>query len=381
MTAIAVATRLWPLMALVALAHLCHKPAHVEGSSSPGAEREPATLRTVVGTGSAGYSGDGGPALQAQLNQPFHVSFGPQGEMYIADSANHAIRRVDRKTGRITTVAGCGRKGYSGDGGLATSATMNEPYGVVVDRAGNLYIVDRLNACIRYVDAKTGIISTLAGTGTPGYSGDGGLAGFAQLREPNGLALDGKGALYIADVADNRIRKVNLKDRVITTVCGTGRRAFAGDGGPARAASIDGARAVDVDRQGNLYLCERAGNRIRKIDARTGIIRTIAGTGAEGYSGDNGPAPAATFRGPKWISLDADGALYVVDTENHCVRRIDPKTGTITTVAGNGTQGGAGDGGPPAQAQLDRPHGCVVRNGLLYIADTNNHRIRVCPAK
>lgn len=332
-------------------------------------------LRTIAGTGTAGYAGDGGPATEARLDQPFHVSFAPDGEMLIADTNNHCIRRVDG-AGRIRTVAGCGRKGYSGDGGRATAATLNEPYGVVADRDGSLYVVDRLNACIRNVD-PAGVITTLAGNGHPGYGGDGGPASRAQLREPNGLALDGRRNLYVADVADNRIRKIDLASGVITTASGTGRRAFAGDGGPASAASIDGARAVAVDREGNLYVCEREGNRIRKIDGRTGVIRTLAGTGTAGYSGDGGPALAATLRGPKWVDVDAQGAVFVVDTENHAVRRIDPATGVISTVAGSGQKGGGGDGGPPNRAQLDRPHGCATRQGRLYIADTNNHRVRI----
>ncbi len=337
------------------------------------------TISTVVGTGTAGYSGDGGRAVLAQLDQPFHCSFGSKGEMYVADTNNHCIRRVDR-SGTITTVAGNGKKGYSGDGGRAVEATMNEPYGVVADRNGNLYIVDRLNSAIRKVDVKTGIISTLAGNGKQGYSGDGGPASQSQLREPNGLALDGLGALYIADVADNRIRLIDLRNGIISTFAGTGKRQFTGDDGPAALASIDGARAVDVDRDGNVYICEREGNRIRKMDPKTGIIRTIAGTGAAGYSGDGGPALQATFNGPKWIYVSGDGAIYVVDTENHCVRRIDQKSGIVTTVAG-GARGSGGDGGPATQARLDRPHGCTVRDRLLYIADTNNHRIRVCPIK
>ena len=340
-----------------------------------------AVIRTVVGTGEPGYSGDSGPATAARLREPFHVSFGPRGEMYVAEAANHCIRRVDPVTGTITTVAGCGRKGYSGDGGPAIAATLNEPYGVVADREANLYVVDRLNACVRRVDGRSGVITTLAGTGQPGYGGDEGPASRAQLREPNGLALDGHGQLDIADVQDNRIREVDLHAGTIRTVAGTGRRAFGGDGGPAAAASLDGARAVDVDRHGNLYICEREGNRIRRLDARTGTIRTIAGTGAAGYSGDGGPALTATFREPKWVAVAEDDAVYVVDTENHCVRRIDASTGRIATVAGRGERGGRGDGGPPTAAELDRPHGCCVRGGLLYIADTNNHRIRVCPAR
>ena len=277
------------------------------------------------------------------------------------------------------TLAGCGRKGYTGDGGPATQATMNEPYGVLPDRDGNLFIVDRLNAVIRRVDGKTHVITTYAGTGTKGYSGDGGPASQAQLKEPNALDFDSHGDLFIADVADNRMRKVDHRTGVITTVCGTGRLEFAGDGGPAVQAGIRGARGVAFDRSDNMWICEREGNRVREVEAKTGIIRTVAGTGAKGYSGDGGPALQATFNGPKWIHVGPDGGVYVVDTENHCVRRIDPVSRAIRTVAG-GHKGTEGDGGPAGAAGMDRPHGCWVdAKGNLYVADTNNHRVRTCP--
>lgn len=335
-------------------------------------------MRTVAGTGSSGYSGDGGPAVKAQLNEPFGVCFGPKEEMYIADSANHCIREVDAQ-GNISTVAGTGKKGYTGDGGPATAATLNEPYAVIADARANLFIVDRLNACIRYVDRDSGKIVTIAGNGTKGYSGDGRRADQAQLKEPNGLALDRQGDLYIADVEDNRIRKVDLRTGIITTLCGTGERRDSGDGDVAAEASLNGARAVAVDAEGNVYICEREGNRVREIEHKAQIIHTIAGNGKAGYTGDGKAATEATLRGPKWIHVDANGAVYVVDTENHCVRRVDPNTGIIRTVAGCGTSGGKGDGGLAAKAQLNRPHGCTVHNGLLYIADSENHRIRVCP--
>lgn len=336
-----------------------------------------AVIRTAAGTGMPGYSGDGGPAAAARLDQPFHVSEDRLGRLYIADTNNHSIRMVDRRSGAITTVAGCGRKGYSGDGGPATMATLNEPYGVLADREGNLFVVDRLNAAVRRVDARTHRISTYAGTGRKGYSGDGGPADQAQLREPNAFDFDTGGNLYIADVGDQRIRRVDRRTGRISTVCGSGRLAFAGDGGPASEASIQGARGVTFDSRGNMWICEREGNRIREVDARSGIIRTVAGTGAKGYSGDGGPALRATFNGPKWIHAGPDGNIYVVDTENHCVRRIDPRDGTIRTVAG-GHRGTDGDGGAATAAGLDRPHGCwMSRTGDLYVADTNNHRVRV----
>lgn len=349
-------------------------------SASAGAQNA-STIRSFAGTGSAGYAGDGGPAARATLNQPFHLSQDRQGNFYLADTGNHCIRKIDARTGLIRTVAGNGQKGYTGDGGPAAQATMNEPYGVLPDRDGNLLIVDRLNAVIRRVDAKTGVMSTYAGNGQKGFGGDGGPAAQAMLREPNALDLDPKGDLYIADVADNRIRKVDHRTGIISTVAGTGKREFSGDGGPAAQAGIQGARGVAFDREGAMYLCEREGNRVRKVDVHSGIITTVAGTGQKGYTGDGGPALQATFNGPKWIHVGPDGNIYVVDTENHCVRAIDPKTKTLRTVAG-GHLGADGDDGPATKAGMNRPHGCWVdAQGNLYTADTNNHRIRVSPIR
>jgi streptogramin lyase len=338
------------------------------------------TIDTVAGTGKAGHSGDGGPAARATLEQPFHCDLDGKGHLFIAEALNHCVRKVDLKTGTITTVAGTGKKGYSGDGGLATKARFNEPYALAVTPEGDLYVVDRLNAVIRRVDGKTGIITTVAGTGKKGYAGDGGPATKAQVVEPNDCCLDGKGGLLIADVADWRIRRLDLKTGLITTFAGTGRkrrplpaRSAIGDGGPARAAVIVGARAVCVDGKGNTFICEREGNAVRKVDTR-GIITTLAGTGKKGFK--DGPAARATFNGPKAIRCDRAGNIYVVDTENHAIRRIDAGTLRVTTVAG-GRKGDGGDGEPATKAGLDRPHGCVLdARGVLYIADTNNHRVR-----
>jgi sugar lactone lactonase YvrE len=278
----------------------------------------------------------------------------------------------------ISTVAGSGQNGYSGDGGPATRATMNEPYGITLDADGHLFLVDRLNACIRRVDAKTGVIRTVAGTGQVGFSGDGGPGDKAQLREPNGVALDGRGRLYITDVRDQRVRVLDLSTGVITTFCGTGRREQTGDGGPYRQASLLGPRAVAVGPDGAVYICEREGHGVRRVDLTTGLIGRFAGTGAKGYSGDGGPAVRATFDGPKELKVDAAGNVWVVDTENHAIRRIDAKTGVVTTVAGTGKAGGSGDGGPATQGLLNRPHGvAVATDGAVYIGDTLNHRIRV----
>ncbi len=349
----------------------------IGGANSP-------KMTTLAGTGTRGFTGDKEHASKATLSEPFHVEADGKGNLYIAESMNHCIRKVDLKTGEITTVAGNGKKGYTGDGGKATDATFNEPYAVVVDKADNLFIVDRLNAVIRKVDGKTGIITTLAGTGKKSYSGDGGPASKATMVEPNDCILDGKSGLLIADVGDWRIRRVDLSTGMISTFAGTGKvkmklrgvLARPDDGGPADKARVVGARAVCVDGKGNTYICEREGSAIRKVDAK-GIITTISGTGEWAYKGDGGDAKAAVFAGPKGIRCDAAGNIYVVDCENHCIRKIDVQTMKIATIAG-GQKGKGGDGGPATKAGMDRPHGCCVdADGVLYIADSNNHRVRM----
>ena len=337
---------------------------------------ENGTMSTMAGTGEAGYDGDGGPAAEARLSEPFMCAFDRQGNLYVAESDNHCVRRIDGRSGIITTVAGTTESGYGGDGGPATGATFNQPYALDVDANGDLYIVDRLNAVVRKVDAASGIISTVAGTGAPGSGGDGGPAREAALREPNDCFLDGRGGLLIADVQDQRIRRLDLATGIIATFAGNGDKARTGDGLAATDASILGARAVCGDGRGNTYICEREGNGVRRVDTK-GIMSTFAGTGERGYDGDGGAALAATWGSPKAIRCDAQGNLLVVDTENHAIRRIDAATGVVTTVAG-GRHGGGGDGGPATAAGLDRPHGCCVdARGNLYIADSNNHRVRV----
>ena len=334
-------------------------------------------ITTAVGTGEKGFAGDGGPAAQALLNGPFDVAFDSAGNLYFSDTFNNRIRRVDARTGAITTVAGNGEEGYSGDGGPAAHAALNQPYGIVLDRAGNLYIADRLNRRVRRVDAASGVITTVAGTGEAAYSGDGGPADRAGLAEPNGLAFGaGERLLYITDVADNRVRLVDLTAGSIATFAGTGAGEHSGDGGPATAAGCWGARAVKVGGDGTVYILERQGSSLRAVDPRTGIITTIAGTTARGYSGDGSPALAAVFDAPKEMAIDRDGSLLIVDTENHAIRRIDHRTGIVSNIAG-GRQGTGGDGGPATLAGLDRPHGAVVGpDGAIYIGDTNNHRVR-----
>ena len=285
-------------------------------------------LSTIAGTGSPGQSGDGGSATKATINQPFDLAFAPSGDLIFSDTGNHKIRRIDARTQVISTLAGTGVKGFSGDGGPANEARLDEPYGLAIDAEGSIYFADRLNRRVRRV--KEGIIATIAGDGSKAFSGDGGPAVLAGLVEPNGVALDGKGHLLIADVADHRVRSVDLKSGIITTFAGDGQGRHAGGGGPAKKASIHGARAVKVGPDGTVWILERGGNRLRSVDPRTGIIVTRAGTGQAGYSGDGGLGIRATFNGPKELGIDGDGQVYIVDTENHAIRLFEPKTGKIS---------------------------------------------------
>jgi len=334
-------------------------------------------ITTAVGTGERGFAGDGGPAIHALVNGPFDVAFDTDGNLYFSDTFNHRIRRVDARTGIITTCAGSGEAGYSGDGGPAIRARLNEPYGIAIDKAANVYIADRHNHCVRRVEGASGVITTFAGNGAAGFSGDGGPASRAGMVEPNGLALEpAHDRLFIADVADHRVRVVDLATGTISTFAGTGAAQHSGDGGPATAAGIHGARAVKAAADGTVYILERQGSTLRAVDSRSGIITTLAGTGARGYSGDGGLARDAVFDAPKELALDPGGDILIVDTENHAIRRIYAANGIVETIAG-GRKSAEGDGGPAEAAGLGRPHGAAVGpDGAIYIGDTENHRIR-----
>ena len=340
---------------------------------------EPGIITTVAGTGERGYDGDGGAATAALLSEPFMCAFDVEGNLYLAEAQNHCVRRVDRASGVIVTIAGTGEQGYGGDGGPATRATFNQPYSLQVDTSGDVFVVDRLNYVIRKIDAATGIITTVAGTGQAGYGGDGGPATAARFREPNDCFLDGSGGLLITDIQDQRVRRLDLASGIITTFAGNGAKERTGDGLPATEASILGARAVCMDGAGKTYIAEREGNGIRLVDPR-GVMHTLAGTGEFGYDGDGGPALEATWGAPKAIRCDHAGNLLVVDTENHAIRLIDASTGIVTTIAG-GRLGSEGDGSVATEAGMDRPHGLDLdAQGNIYIADSNNHRVRVVGA-
>ncbi|MEK7834009.1 MAG: hypothetical protein AAB401_23170, partial [Acidobacteriota bacterium] len=287
------------------------------------ADQQPKTqIKSIAGTGQAGYSGDGEQASKAQLNNPFGVIVGADGAIYFCDTMNHVVRRIDRKS-VIATIAGSGRKGYSGDGGAATKAELNEPYEVRFDRQGNLFFVERMNHVVRRVDRRTQVISTIAGTGQPGFSGDGGAANQASMNQPHSIQFgqfDGNDDLFICDILNHRIRKVDMKTGLITTFVGTGEKKPTPDGAKIAGTPLNGPRAIDFDRQGNLWLALREGNAVYKLDMKAGTIHHIAGTGKQGFTGNGGPAKLATLSGPKGLSIAPNGNVYLADTESHSIR-------------------------------------------------------------
>ncbi len=325
-------------------------------------------IETVAGGG----VGDGGPATGALLSNPFGVFADGSGNLYIADTSNQRIRKVD-PFGTVTTVAGNGQYGFSGDGGWAIDARLADPIGVCVDGAGNVYVADTFNQRIRRVDAS-GVITTVVGDGMKGFSGDGGAATAARLADPTGIFVDAAGALYIADKSNHRVRRVDASGS-ITTVAGDGVKGFSGDGGAATAAHLADPFGLFVDGAGNLYIADRSNYRIRKVDP-SGTISTVAGEGSGGYSGDGGVATQARLRVPSGVFVDLVGDLYIADRGNSRIRRVDA-LGTITTVVGDGNRGFAGDGEAAVRSGLDSPFGLFIDGaGALYIADTENQRVR-----
>src|SRR5437879_6144918 len=315
----------------------------VMGSQVPRAWGGTGIIITVAGGGSVG---DGGQATGAQLFLPMGATVDATGNLFIADTAHHRIRRVTAGTGIITTVAGTGAMGFSGDGGPAPSAQLNSPIGVAIDAAGNLFIADASNHRIRRVAAGSGIITTVAGTGAMGFSGDDGLATSAQLNSPIGVAVDAAGDLFIADAYNHRIRRVAVSTGIITTVAGTGESGFSGDGGPATSAQVDTPTGVAIDAVGNLFIADADNHRIRRVAAGTGLITTVAGTGIPGFSDDGSPATRSHLSNPTGIAIDVAGNLFIADTESHRIRRVAVGTARITTIAGTGIPGFSGDGGP-----------------------------------
>jgi sugar lactone lactonase YvrE len=314
-------------------------------------------------------------ALTVPLILPSAVVFDATGNLYFAETGNHVVRKVDT-AGNITTIAGTSTQGFSGDTGPATAATLDSPQGLALDTAGNLYIADTHNQRIRKLNLTAGVITTIAGS-TAGFSGDGTSALSAQLNLPTALALDSFGNLYIADTSNHRIRKLNLTTSIITTIAGNGTQGYSGDSGPATLAAIDSPTGIAADASSNLYLADTHNHRVRRIATTTGIITTIAGTGLPGFSGDTTAATAANLALPHGLTADSAGNLYLADTANHRIRRIDAVTGIIITVVGDGTQAFAGDNGPPTAASLDSPTATTLSPASnLTLSDTGNQRIR-----
>jgi sugar lactone lactonase YvrE len=297
--------------------------------------------------------------LLPELNSPWGVAVDAAGTLFVADTRNHRIRKFEMVTGIVTTVAGKGRPGFEGDGGPATGAQLRSPATVAVDMSGNLLIADEDNHLIRKVDAVTGYITTVAGTGEHGFAGDGGPATIAQLAFPRGVARDVSGTLFIADTWNHRIRKVEAATGVITTVAGTGESGFAGDGGPAISAQLARPAGAAVDTAGNLFIADQDNHRIRKVEAATGVITTVAGTGESGFAGDGGPAISAQLYSPATVVVDVSGNLFIADQDNHRVRKVEGATGLITTVAGGDERLGEkfSDRGPAATAPPSSPEG------------------------
>jgi sugar lactone lactonase YvrE len=334
-----------------------------------------ASISTVVGTGEPGLAVDGEAVATAKLNNPFGVVIGPDGALYWADFAGNRVLKLDLGSRHVFVIAGTGDKGHAGDGGPARQAVLNAPHEVRFDRAGNMFIAERDAHVVRHVNMKSGTISTVAGTGVRGFSGDGGPATSAQLAQPHSIALDRNDNLYICDILNNRIRLRDPATSLISTFAGTGEAADTPDEAPLSGTPLLAPRSIDIAPSGLLYLVLREGNKVFVIDPARRVMKRLAGTGKMGYSGDNGPAVDAEFRGPKGVSWSSTGDLYVADTENHVIRKISLTSGIISTVAGTGSRGDGPDG-DPLKCALNRPHGVHAHGSILYIGDAENNRIR-----
>lgn len=343
---------------------------------SNGSTRADWSIETIAGTGKQGFSGDGGPATKAELDNPFGIVRGPDGAFYYCEYTGQRIRRIG-KDGAITTIAGTGQVGFTGDGGPALEATFNKPHELRFDTVGDLYIVDMVNHAVRKIDMKTGMITTIAGTGEPGYGGDGGPAVKAQFKQPHSIQFGPEGDLYICDIGNHVIRKIEMKTGTISTFAGTGKAGDTPDGSPIAGTPLKGPRSLDFDREGNLWLATREGNQVFKFELKAGKIHHIAGTGKGGFTGHGEPALEATLSGPKGISVDASGNVWLADCESHSIRMIDARSGRIELIAGTGKKGDGADG-DPLKCEMGRPHGVYAdADGGIYIGDSEAHKIRV----
>ncbi len=312
--------------------------------------------------------------LQARdgLRNPYGVCLGPDAALYVCDIDNHVVHRL--VGGKSEVFAGSGAKGYSGDGGAPKAALLNEPYEVRLDRNGNVYWVEMRNHLVRRLSAQDRTVATIAGNGKAGFSGDNGPASRAELNQPHSIQFDRQGNLYICDIGNHRIRKVDAQSGVITTFAGNGQRLKTPDGAAIAGVPLHGPRAIDFDGDGNMWLALREGNAIYKIDMSAGTIHHVAGSGAKGRQ--DGPAREATLSGPKGISVGPDGHIYFADTESHTIRRVNVQSNSVETVVGTGERGDGPDG-DPLHCRLARPHGIfVAEDGTMYIGDSENNRVR-----
>jgi len=309
------------------------------------------------------------------LKEPFAIDWDKAGTAYIAEMGGNRVSVLD-KAGKLSVLAGTGEKGLSGDGGPAAKAQFNGPHHLLVGADGDLYVADTFNNCVRKIDLKSGVVTRVAGTGQKGYSGDGGPAASAQCGGIYCIAFDPKGEkLYLCDLDSRRIRAVSLKTGIIATVAGSGQKGVPKDGEDAKTQPLVDPRAVAADSKGNVYILERGGHALRVVDP-AGKIRTVAGTGKAGLSGDGGPALQAQMNGPKHLSCDKDDNVLLADTETHTIRLYTPKDGKIHRVAGTGKKGNGAVGGAPDQVELNRPHGATIDpSGVIYICDSDNHRV------
>jgi DNA-binding beta-propeller fold protein YncE len=335
----------------------------------------PRQITTLAGTGVQGLAANGDLADQTTLNNPFGLVIGADGALYWVEYGSHRLLRLDLRSKKISVLAGTGTKGYSGDGGLATAAQLNTPHELRFDTKGNIYIAERDNHTVRFIDMKSKRITTAAGTGERGFSGDGGPSNKAQLAQPHSIALDRTDNIYICDIMNNRVRKIDARTGTITTFAGTGERVDTPAAASLDGTALAGPRSIDVTPDGKMYLVLREGNRVFEVDVVRRRLKLVAGTGEMGYSGDGGDAVFAKFNGPKGVAYSPEGALYISDTENHVIRRIDLRNGMISTVVGTG-QRGDGPDGDPLTCKLARPHGVFIHRRTLYVGDSENHRIR-----
>jgi DNA-binding beta-propeller fold protein YncE len=328
---------------------------------------------TLAGTGVAGCSNDGLPGVDAAISEPFGLTVGPDGGLYFGDVGNHRICRLDLDSGVLTTIAGTGTPGCAGDGGDALGATFNEPYELRFDASGDLFVVDMPEHVIRRIDMQTRVVDTIAGTGEQGFAGDGGHPRLAQFSQPHSIEFGPDGKLYVADIGNHRVRAIDLTLQSIATVAGTGEPGDPPDGASLAGTPLNGPRAIAFDADGRMVLALREGNRVLRIDLRRGRISHLAGNGRFGYEGD-GLAMEAKLAGPKGVTIGPGGDIFIADTESHTIRRIDAD-GAIVTILGTGVAHDGPDGDPLA-CGLARPHGVFATSNSLYVGDSDNHRIR-----